>query len=90
MVMLFPLYFLLQVLMRQRSAYQRFSRVIRPIAVVAMRGPSQIVSPNDMPRVNEKQEALRKRSNHWRISYRSLRRALCLLSRVYSWSAIGS
>ena len=90
MVMLFTFYFELQALMRQRSAYQRFARVIRPIAVVVMRGPSQIVSPNDMSRVNEKQEALLKRSNHWWRTYRSFKRALCLLSRAYSWSAIGS
>ena len=90
MVMLFPLYFALQALMRQRSAYQRFARVIRPIAVVAMHGPSQIVSSGDIPRVNEKQEALLKRSYHWWRSYRSFARALCMLSRVYSWSAVGS
>ena len=90
MAMMPPLYVALHVLMRQRSAYQRVARVLRPIAVVAMRGPNQVLSPRDMPRLNEKQEALPKQSRRWWMSYRSFTRALSLLSRMYYWSAVGS
>ena len=89
-VTLSSLCFELQVLMRQRSAYQMYARVIHPIAAVAMRGPSQVASLGEMPQVNEKPEALLKRSYHWWRLYRSFTRTLGLLSRVYSWSTVES
>lgn len=79
-----------QVLTRQRPAYQKLARVIRPMATIAMREHGQIAFPGDMPRVNEKQEAWLERSHHWWRMYRSFRRAVDLLSRVYSWSAVAS
>ena len=79
-----------QVLTCRRPACQKLARVIRPIAAVAMRDPSQVASPADMPRVNEKQEAWLERSYHWWRLYRSLTRALGLLCRVCSWNALAS
>ena len=80
----------LQVLRRQRPAYQKLARVIRPVAAVAMRNSTQTSSPGEMPRVNEKQEAWLERSYYWWRLYRSLTRALSPLSRVYLWNAFAS
>lgn len=90
MVMFSIICFDLQVLRRQRPAYQKLARVIRLITALALRNSNQTVSPGDMPRVNEKQEAWLERSYHWWRLYRSLTRALITLSRVYPWNAVAS
>lgn len=90
MVLFSSFCFELQVLTGSRPAYQKLARAIRPIAAVARRGPRHIGSPRNMPRMNEKQEVWLERTFHWWRLYRSLTRALGLLSRVYSWSAVAS
>lgn len=82
--------FELRVLTCQRQAYQKLARVIRPIAAVTMRESSQFAPHSDISQVIEKQEAWLERSHHWCELYRSLARALDLLRRVCSWSAIAS
>ena len=78
-----------QVLTRQRPAYQKLARAIRPIAAVAMPNPGQ--ASRDVPRVNEKQDVWLEQSYRWWTCYRSVNRALGLLSRLYSsWSAVAS
>lgn len=74
----------LQILIYHRPAYQKLARSIRPVAAVAMRRPSHVASRRDLPEVNEKQGTWLEQSHHWWRLYRSLTRALGLLSRVYS------
>lgn len=81
-------YYELQVLIRQRPAYQNLVRVIRPIAAIAIHGPSQVASPNGLARVNEKQDALLERSYHWWRFHDSFKRAVGLLFRAYSLAMV--
>lgn len=90
MVRLSSFHLELRVLIRQRPAYQNLVRVIRPVAAIAMRGPTQFASPVGLPRVKEKQGALLRRSYHWWRLYCSFRRAFGLLCRAYSWNAVAS
>ena len=90
LVVMISIFILLRVLISQRPTYQKLARVVRPIAAVAMRGPSQMASPSEMTPVNEKQEAWLEQSYHWWRLYRSLTRAYGLLCRVYSWNAVAS
>ena len=90
MVMLPSFYFEMQVLICQRPAYQKLSRVIRPSVAIAMRRHTKAASLDDSSRLNEKQGAWIERSRHcWKL-YRSLTRAWDLVSRIRSWNVAAS
>ena len=80
----------LQALIDHRPAYQKLARIVRPITAAARRKPGKTTPPGDLPYVNEKQEAWLQRSYRWWRLYRSITRALDMLSRVYSSNAFSS